>query len=86
MSLRRRIAIASALLLVVAIAATVALGIVAYRSLDDPLALPAEGYVLDIAVGTPFAAVVRRLHDAHLLEHREPLLLSTRATQDSLNA
>jgi len=78
MSLRRRIAIASALLLVVAIAATVALGIVAYRSLDDPLALPAEGYVLDIAVGTPFAAVVRRLHDAHLLEHREPLLLYAR--------
>jgi UPF0755 protein len=78
MSLKRRIAIASALLLLVAIATTTALGIAAYRSLDVPLALPTDGYVLDIAAGTPFAAVVRRLHDEHLLEYREPLLLYAR--------
>jgi UPF0755 protein len=45
----------------------------AYRSLDAPLVLPSEGYVLDIPSGTPFATVVRRLHDDGVLEWREPL-------------
>jgi UPF0755 protein len=57
-----------------------ALGLAGWRALDRPLALPEDGYVLDIESGTPFAGIVRRLHDDGLIEWREPLIWYARWT------
>jgi len=72
-SWKRRAGIVVVLLLLV-LAAAGAVARAANRSLDASLVLPSEGYVLDIPSGTPFATVVRRLHDEGVLAWREPLL------------
>src|SRR5262245_41455089 len=64
----------------VAVAAAATLGLAGWRTLDEPLALPAGGYVLDIESGTPFAGIVRRLHDDGVIRWREPMLWYVRWT------
>ena len=73
---RRTLAFAP--LVLAAIAAALALA--GWRSLDAPLALPVEGYVLDVEAGTPFGGIVGRLHDEGLIEWRQPLTWYARWT------
>jgi UPF0755 protein len=61
-----------ALLLATGAVATVAIG--AWRSLDRPLHVAAEGYLLDIAPGRSLRAVVHELHDAGAVEWTFPLV------------
>jgi UPF0755 protein len=61
-------------------AAAAALVFAGWRSLDEPLALPAEGYVLDVEAGTPLAGIVRRLHDEGFVRWRQPLTWYARWT------
>jgi UPF0755 protein len=79
MSRKSRVALAL-LLLCGVLGAAAAVLLAGWRTLDEPLALPADGYVLDIASGTPFAGIVRQLHGDGLLEWREPLLWYARYT------
>jgi UPF0755 protein len=74
---RRTIALG---LLCAVVAAAMALGLAGWRTLDQPLALPADGYVLDIESGTPFAGIVRHLYDDGVIRWREPMLWYARYT------
>ena len=81
--MKRRVAVLLIVVVLLSVAAAGSIGAVGYRSLDRPLRLESEGYVLDIAPGRSFRAVVRELNEAHVLEWELPIRWYARLSGDA---
>jgi UPF0755 protein len=79
--MRRKVVALALAALVLATGAAAAVALVAWRSLDRPLRIDREGYVLEVEPGRSLRAVVHELHEAGVIQQGLPLVWYARLSE-----